>query len=110
MNKVVNKCLLANKFMPEHLSRPDKIILGNPIHNSVKQSYTIKNVRNLDESRQKVINLINDNAKIISEGIYKSKENESEGKGLNILTPKQMLQRLQIALPQVKSCNISEVY
>ena len=108
MNKIVNKCLLANKFMPEHLSRPDKITLGNPIHNSVKQSYTRKNVRNLDESRLKIINLINDNAKIIS--IYKSKENKSGGKRLNMLTPKQMFQRLPIALAQVKSCNNSEVY
>ena len=75
MNKIVNKFLLANKFMPEHLSRPDKITLGNPIHNSVKQSCTTQNPINLDNSRQKIINLLNDNAKIISEAIYKSKQN-----------------------------------
>ena len=61
--------------MPERLSRPDKITLGNPIYNSVKQSYTTQNPRYLDDSRQKIINLLNDNAKIISEGIYKSKQN-----------------------------------
>ena len=39
---------------------------------------------------------------------YKSKQNETEGKGLKILTPKQMLQRLPIALAQVKTGNNSE--
>ena len=33
---------------------------------------------------------------------------EQEGKGLKILTPKQMLQRLPIALAQVKAGNNSE--
>ena len=36
---------------------------------------------------------------------YKSKQNETEGKGLKILTPKQILQRLSIALAQVKAGN-----
>ena len=33
---------------------------------------------------------------------------EKQGKGLNILTPKQMLQRLPIDLTQVKAGNTSE--
>ena len=33
---------------------------------------------------------------------------ESKGKGLKILTPKQMLQRLPVALAQVKAGNNSE--
>ena len=68
----------------------------------------MKNVRNLYDSRQKIINLLNDNAKIRSEAIYKSKQNKTEGTGLKILTPKQMLQRLPIALAQVKAGNNSE--
>ena len=36
---------------------------------------------------------------------YKSKQNETEGKGLKILTPKQILQGLSIALAQVKAGN-----
>ena len=36
---------------------------------------------------------------------YKSKQNKTEEKGLKILTPKQMLQRLPIALAQVKAGN-----
>ena len=35
-------------------------------------------------------------------------KNETEGKGLDLLTPKQMLQRLPIALAQVKAGNTSE--
>ena len=57
---------------------------------------------------KKIVNLLNDNAKIRSEAIYKSKQNKTEGTGLKILTPKQMLQRLPIALAQVKAGNNSE--
>ena len=39
---------------------------------------------------------------------YDSKQNRTGGKGLKILTPKQMLQRLPIALAQVKAGNNSE--
>ena len=42
---------------------------------------------------KKITNLPNDNTKIRSEAIYKSKQNETKGTGLKILTPKQMLQR-----------------
>ena len=39
-----------------------------------------------------------------------SKHDETKGKGLKILTPKQMLQRLPIALAQVKLVIIQKVY
>ena len=39
---------------------------------------------------------------------YESKQNETEGKGLKILPPKQMLQRLPIALAQLKTGNNSD--
>ena len=67
--------------------------------------YTIKKLYN---SRQKTIDLLNDNAKIRSESIYRSKQDKTTGTGLKILTPKQMLQRLPIALAQVKAGNNSE--
>ena len=38
----------------------------------------------------------------------KTKAKETKGTGLKILTPKQMLQRLPIALAQVKASNNSE--
>ena len=59
----------------------NEITSGNPKHKSKKQSYTIKNVRNLYDSRQKTIDLLNNNAKVRSEAIYRSKQNESKGTG-----------------------------
>ena len=58
--------------------------------------------------RQKIIDLFNSYSKIKSESIYKSKHSETKAKGLKILTPKQMLQRLPITLSQVKASNNSE--
>ena len=83
---------------------------GNPKHKTEYQLDTIKNVQSLYDSRQKVIDLFNDNAKIRSEAIHKTKQDEKEKRaaGLKILTPKQMLQRLPIALAQVKAGNNSE--
>ena len=54
--------------------------------------------------------LFNDHAKIRYEAIHKSKQNETIGTGLKILTPKQMLQRLPIALAQVKASNNSKKF
>ena len=85
-----------------------KIKSGNPKIKSNNQLYVINNVKNLYNSRQKLIDLLNDNSKIRSEAIYKSKQNETEGKGLKRLTPKQMLQILPIALAQVKAGNNSK--
>ena len=49
--------------------------------------------------------LFNDYSKIKSESIYRSKHDEVIGTELKILTPKQMFQRLLIALAQVKAGN-----
>ena len=54
----------------------------------------------LYKSRQAVIKLFIDYSSIASEA--------KQGKGLKILTPKQMLQKLPIALAQVKAGNTSE--
>ena len=43
-----------------------------------------------------------------SEAKSKAKQNKTKGKGLKILTAKQMLQRLPIALAQVKAGNNSQ--
>ena len=86
----------------------NEITSGNPKHKSNNQLNVIKNVKNFYDSRQKIIDLLNDNSKIGSEAIYKSKQNETEGKGLKILPPKQMLQRLPMALAKVKAGNNSE--
>ena len=45
---------------------------------------------------------------MLSDANYDSKQNRTERKGLKILTPKEMLQRLPVALAQVKANNNSE--
>ena len=52
--------------------------------------------------------LYRDYIEMLSDANYDSKQNETKGTGLKILTPKQMLQRLPIALAQVKVGNNSE--
>ena len=49
-------------------------------------------------------NLFDDYSRIVSEAKYKSEY----GEGLKILTPKQMLQRLPIALAKIKAGNAFE--
>ena len=41
------------------------------MHKSSNQRYVIENVKNLSNSRQKIIDLLNDNSRIRSESIYK---------------------------------------
>ena len=55
---------------------------GNPDHKSDKQLYTIKNVKNLYDSRQKIIDLFNSYSKIRCEAIYKSTKIKPKEKDL----------------------------
>ena len=75
---------------------------------TLEQKEVINNLENFYISREEVINFFRDYGKMVLDASYKSKENENKGKGLKILTPKQMLQRLPIALAQVKAGNNSE--
>ena len=94
---------MAEEYQKKFKREFGQIKSGNPDHKSNKQLYTIKNVKNLYDSRQKIIDLFNSYSKIRSEALYKWKQNKTEGKKLKILTPKQMIQRLPIALAQSKS-------
>ena len=49
-----------------------------------------------------------DNIEMLSDTNYNARQNETTGMRLKILSPKQMLQRLPIALAQVKAGNNSE--
>ena len=75
---------------------------------AIKQKETINNIEKFYKSREEVINFYRDYIEILSDANYDAKENKTKGKGLKILTPKQMLQRLPIALAQVKAGNNSE--
>ena len=62
------------------------------------------NIETLYKARSKAIKFYDDFSLMISE----AKTKTTKGTGLKILTPKQMLQRLPIALAQVKAGNNSE--
>ena len=68
----------------------------------------IDNLNKFYNSREEVINFFRDYIEMLSDANYDAKQNETKGKGLKILTPKQMIQRLPIALAQVKAGNNSE--
>ena len=68
----------------------------------------INNLEKFYKSKEEVINFFRDYIEMLSDANYDARKNETEGKGLKILTPKQMLQRLPIALAQVKAGNNSE--
>ena len=78
---------------------------GNPKKRSEKQQEAIDNIENLYKSRQEVVSMFNNYARKVSKSIHKAKH---EGKGLKILTPNQMLERLLIALAQIKAGNNSQ--
>ena len=78
---------LSNKSRPKTKEGKDK-----------KQN-TFDSVNALYEGRELTLNAF-------GSGIFPIKE--KQGKGLKILTPKQMFQRLPIALAQVKADNTSE--
>ena len=65
-------------------------------------------MKNFTILEKKLLIFLRDYIEILSNANYCSKQNETEGKGLKILTPKQTLQRLPIALAQVKAGNNSE--
>ena len=73
-------------------------------YKSEEQESAVKNIKLPYDSQETVIKWFNDCSSIISETKYRTKH----GEDLKILTPKQMLQRLPIALAQVKAGNTSE--
>ena len=68
----------------------------------------INNLEKFYNSREETINFFRDYIEMLSDAKYDAKQDETKGAGLKILTPKQMLQRLPVALAQVKAGNNSE--
>ena len=68
------------------------------VKKTVEQKEAINNLEKFYISREEVINFFRDYIEILSDANYYSKQNETEVKRLKILTPKQILQRLPIAL------------
>ena len=83
-----------------------RIKQGERINRSEKQQNTIGTIKNLYNSRENVIKMFSAYATNMSRNIYDSKQ---KGTGLKILTLKQMLQRLPIALAQIKAGNNPQI-
>ena len=66
------------------------------------------NIEILYKARNEAIKFYDDYSLMMSEAKSKAKENETKGKELKILTPKQILQKFPIALAQVKAGNNSQ--
>ena len=92
----------AKKLQNVFKSYLNKISKGK--QKSKEQKSVLENTKFLYKPREAVIKLFNDYSSIVSEVKYKS----IHGEGLKILTPKQILQRLSIALTQVRAGNTSE--
>ena len=93
------------KKQHELLNKLSNIKIDNK---NAEQKEVIDNITRFYNSRKETINFFRDYGKMILDSAYKLKQNETKGKGLKILTLKQMLQRLPIALAQVKAGNNSE--
>ena len=77
---------------------------GNNKRKSKEQKNALYNIETLYKARNEAIKFYDDYSLIMSEAKIKA----AKGTGLKILTPKQMLQRLSIALAQIKAGNNSE--
>ena len=76
---------------------------------SKEQRDTLYNIEMLYKARNEAIKFYDDHSLMMSEAKTKSKQNNTtKGTGLKIFTPKQMLQRLPIALAQAKAGNNSQ--
>ena len=75
---------------------------------TLEQEKIINNLERFYVSRQEFINFFRDYTEMFSDANYRAKQNETKGTGLKVLTPKQMIQRLPIALAQIKAVNNSK--
>ena len=89
----------------EFLNKLNTVKIGKK---TPEQKEVIDNLKKFDNSREEVIDFFRYYVEMLSDANYSAKQNETKGKGLKILIPKQMIQRLPIALAQVKAGNNSE--
>ena len=95
----------AKSNQKEFLNKLNEVKIGKKIP---EQKEVINNLEHFYMSREETINFFSDYVEMLSNANCNAKQNKINGKGLKILTPKQMIQRLPIALPQVKVGNNSE--
>ena len=103
-NNQIRFSVVKNK-QNEFLNKLSNIKIGKK---TVKQKEVLNNLEKFYNSREEVINFFRGYIEMLSNTNYDAKQDETKGTGIKILTPKQMLQRLPIALAQVKAGNNSE--
>ena len=104
-NMIKNKdirLINAEENQPERNAKLNNIKLGDKKIKCTKK--VIKNVKKFYDSQESIINFYKDYYLMVINAAYDAKQ----GTGLKILTSKQMLQRLPIALAQVKAGNNRE--
>ena len=69
------------------LKKLNEVKMGNK---TIEQRETISNLEKFYKSREEVINFFRDYIEMLSDANYNARKNETEEKGLNILTPKQI--------------------
>ena len=79
----------AKNKQNEFLNKLSNIKIGKK---TPKQKEVINNFENFYNSREGVINFFRDYVEMLSDANYNAKQNETKGKGLKMLTPKQMIQ------------------
>ena len=98
-NNQINFSEVRNK-QNEFLNKLSNIKIGKK---TAKQKEVINNLEKFYTSREEVIKFFRDYIEMLSDANCNAKQNETKGTRLKVLTPKQMLQRLPIALTQVKA-------
>ena len=96
----------AKNKQDKFLNKLNNIKIGKK---TIEQKETINNLEKFYLSREEVINFFRDYIEMLSDANYDAKQNETKVTGLKILTSKKILQRLPIALAQVKAGNNSEI-
>ena len=86
----------------EFLNKLSNIKIGKKTTEQKEKNNKLQKFYN---SSEEVTNFFKDYIEMLSDAKYDAKQDETMGKELKILTPKQMLQRLPIALAQVKAGN-----
>ena len=113
---------MNQKYLMQNLFKSNLNKISRGRYKSKEQKSVLENIKLLYESREAVIILFNDYSSIVSEAKYKTIHGKwipsmsppaAHGKvshhwNHKILSAKQMLQRLPIALAQVKSGNTCE--
>ena len=75
------------------------------VKKTLEKKEVINNLEKFDNSREEVFNFFREYVEMLSDAYYNARNTKTEGKGLKILTPKKILQRLPIALAEVKAGN-----